>query len=189
MLTLSLPSRPNRQLLRSFWLAISVISGLVGAGAAWLAGLDAWVLVGLGVIFVLVTPGMARPRAVSLPYRIWNSLAQGYARTTRLFLMGICFYTVFLAVGRTRSGLWLRQPDPTTSTWLPRAVFPASSYGARSTSQGDARHGWLRGLFSWSIRSKNNAWAISLAPFLVLYRMLDFEEAESEAPSDIYTLY
>ena len=188
MLSSTMPSRPDRVWLVSFWLSFSLGCGLLVASAARLAESDGWMLFGVIALLALLVPGVVWPRLVWSPYAIWNRLAREYSRAASLILTAICFYIVFVAVRLAGSALRLKGPQPGESLWTPRGTLPSTAYRSQDESpRGGAPKGWLRVIFSWSARP-GHRWVVGLIPFLVLLRALDYDE-RAGVPSDIYTLY
>ena len=188
MFSSTMPSRPDRVWLVSFWLSFSLSCGLLVASAARVAESDGWMLFGVIVVLALLLPGVVWPRLVRLPYAIWNRLAREYSRAASLILTAICFYTVFAAVRLAGSALRLKSPQPGESLWAPRGTLPSTAYRSEDEyPRSGAPRGWLRAILSWSARP-GHQWVVGLIPFLVLLRALDHEE-RAGVPSDIYTLY
>lgn len=162
-----------------------------------LVGVLLWILVsppwsGLGVILalLLIGVGVLKRRKLSRLYAAWNDMARKVAQVAQVWVEGVCFYTVFLAVGRTGASLRLARPEPAAnSLWTARKTLSPSAYIYRQRKTGDsfAQQSWTSGFVSWSAGS-GNLWACCLLPFLLLLRALD-TEADSEFPDDIYTLY
>lgn len=175
---ITLPSPADDSCLRSFSSAMVFLAGLT------LTILHGFVLdsgiPGLVWGVVLVTPliGLLWPRAAVLPYRVWNKAGHKLAQCASRFLLMICFYVIFVAVGKSGSKLALL---PTMqSLWLPRGSLPAAAYQTRD-------RGWILDYLSWSIAS-NNYWACCFLPFLIFLALLDTGQRES-FPSGIYTLF
>ena len=166
MLTPVLPRSRNRQWLAAFLLAFSLCAGVLSAAIAGFAGLKAWPLHGVGVALVLTVPGLVRLEAVALPYAVWNRLAREYTGLARRLLGWICYHTLFLSVGWTRSALVLDHPGREASLWVPRtSARPEGSESVDGLQASDTK-GWLRGLLSWSRRS-GNPWVFCFIPCLV----------------------
>jgi hypothetical protein len=187
---ITLLSRPRRAWLMSFWLAISVCSGvLIGLVSALLISLQWFALGGIPVA-VLACTGLLWRRAIRRAYAVWNRLALNFGRAAQLLLMGICFYIIFVAVGRTGSALRLAHPSPTASLWVSRGTLAPSAYvsqyGARDGVS--LQKGWIATFLSWAVRS-GNWWALSLLPFLILLSALQIDEEKSTFPANIYTLF
>lgn len=181
--------------LRSFWLAITFLGGIVlSAVLALLA--PRWVVSGIILALVLAVAGLLLPltmyipyRMMYIPYRIWNELVCRLASYARVVLLGICFYLIFVAVGRTGSSLRLERPPSPHSLWVSRGTIPTSEYGsqARLSTGESSEKGWMASFPSWAAQS-GNLWACGLVPFLLLLSALETDQ-ETRAPVGIYTLF
>lgn len=187
---ITLLSPPRRAWLMSFWLAISLCSGLlIGLLSALLIS-PPWFGIGVMLALVLACPGLLWPQAIARPYAVWNRRARYFGRAAHLWLMGICFYIIFVAVGRTGSSLRLAHPPPTTSLWVPRGTLAPSAYGSQHGASDGAslQKGWIATFLSWAVRS-GNFWALSLLPFFILLSALQIDQKKSNFPANIYTLF
>jgi hypothetical protein len=124
-----------------------------------------------------------------LPYRVWNRLARDFAHYASLLLMGICFYIIFVAVGRAGSSLRLARPTATQSLWVPRKTLAPTTYGNQHAiaTEGSLKKGQIASLFSWALHS-GNLWTCCLLPFLILLSLFETEQ-ENSVPAGIYTLF
>jgi hypothetical protein len=178
----------RRATLRSFWLALSVVGGLLLSLLAALvtSGSFAW---GIGLAFVFALPGVLWPEMISLPYRVWNRLARDFARYASLLVMGICFYLVLGAVSRTGSSLSLTRSSLGASLWVPHTTLVPATYINQHgiVSENTRSQDWIATLASWG-RSSGNLWACCLLPFLILLSVFATEQ-ETNVPTDIYTLF
>ncbi len=194
MLTPTLPYYPDRAWRLSFWLAFSLTAGISVAGIAWLARSPDWMFLGALVLSVIALPGFAQPRLLSLPYRIWNRMAREYSGAARLVLMGICFYTMFVAVGWAGSVLQLERLSRGSSNWMPRGTLPSTAYGSLDGSPVERSNGWLRALLSWMARSGHLSLA-GLIPYLLLLHAFEPGKegraisSDDDEPTGIYSLY
>jgi hypothetical protein len=187
---ITLLSRPRRAWLMGFWFAISVCSGVfIGLVSALLISPQWCVLGGIPVV-VLACTGLLWRRAIRKAYAVWNRLALGFGRAAQLLLMGICFYVIFVAVGRTGSALRLAHPSPTASLWVARGTLAPNAYVSQYGAGDGAslQKGWIATFLSWAVRS-GNWWALSLLPFLILLSALQIDETKSTFPANIYTLF
>src|SRR5215510_3140694 len=101
---------PRRAVLVSFCLVMSCAGGLlIGIASLVLLSLQGF-LAGTVLASAIALLGFLRPQAVSIPYRAWNRLAREFARVARPWLIAICYYIVFVAVGRTESSFRLARP-------------------------------------------------------------------------------
>lgn len=187
---MTLPASPNRLWQLSFWLVVSSCIGLILAALLWIVVSLPWAGLGLIAGLLLGGAGLLRPRKLSIPYKFWNGLAKKFAHFGQVWVAGVCFYTVFAAVGRTGASLSLARPGSgTKSLWTPRETQAPSTYiySQKKMFKGSTQRGWVSSFGSWAAESRN-LWAVCLLPFLLLLKALDTEQ-ESEFPSDIYTLY
>jgi hypothetical protein len=187
---ITLLSPPRRAWLMSFWLAISLGSGLlIGLLSALLIS-PRWFSVGVMLALILAVPGLRWPQAVARPYRMWNRLAHYFGRGAHLCLMGICFAIIVVAVGRKGASLRLARPSATTSLWVPRETLAPSAYNSQySTATAAApEKGWIATFVAWAAQS-GNVWALSLLPFFILLAALRTHQSKSPFPANIYTLF
>lgn len=185
-----LPFPPRRVWLTSFWLAISVSTGLLGATLLWLLVSPPSVAIGGGLALGLAATGFLwSRRIVSRAYNIWNTLASYYVRGARFVLFRLCFYLTLVTVGRVGNSLTLGRVTAATSLWVPRSTLPPNTYGSQWAVPREhaSRKGWVRNFLSWTFHS-GNLWAVFLLPSLLLLGMLEKDE-ESSLPSNIYTLF
>lgn len=185
-----LPTSPNRIWLLSFWLIVSLLAGLTTGILLWVLVAPLWS--GLGVILAaaLAVIGLLRPQVIVRPYEVWNRLAGRFADFARLWVVGICFYTIFVAVGRTGAALKLARPGAETkSFWVSRETLAPSAYiyQYKPAARGTTQRRWIFNYLAWAVRS-GNPWACCLLPFFILLRAFEIEE-EGSFPSNIYTLY
>ena len=188
MSLMTLPPERHTCLI-SFWLAGLLAIGLLsGAVAARFMSMTA---LGCGSMLALAVGSVALlwPERIAGPYRLWNRVARAFARRMRTVLLGICFYVIFVAVGRAGSSLLLARLTASESTWVPRGTLARDAYGNQHAmpTKAPSRRGWPVAFLSWSVRS-GNWWACSLLPFLIL--LLAYEsEQEHHFPEGIYTLF
>jgi hypothetical protein len=153
----------------------------------------AWIAFGMVITSIVALPGLFRPQLALLPYRAWNKLARYLVRVLRLLLMGLCFYTVFLAVRcrkRRRSSLKLASSTPNESMWVLRGTLRPESYASPYLAETghSSRSGWIANFIS-SITNSGEFWAFSLLPFLILLSVLQTDDEQTNFPTNIYTLF
>ncbi len=184
-----LPTPRRRAQLMSFWLVISIFSGLVFGVLLSQLVAPRWSGLGLIVALGLALPGYLRPEVASIPYGVWNRLARYYMRGARVLLKGICFYIIFASVAHIGSRLMLTRPSATKSLWVARGTRPASSYCFQydGKTNRSTQKGWIRTYVSWAVQS-GNLWTACLLPFLILLRAVEVEE-RSVSPTNVYTLF
>jgi hypothetical protein len=189
MPALILPAANRPRLLSSFWLVVSLFLGLLlSATFSPLFSLG-WLFLAVSSTAALFLPVWRKPELASLPYRAWNKMARGFGYYGRLLVLGIIFYVIFLAVGRTGSHLKLQRPeDREESQWIKRDTLSPDAYHVQHSLPGEESfRSWISAFSSWTLRS-GNVWALFLLPFLVLLSWLDTEQEEN-FPSGIYTLF
>src|SRR4026207_1366571 len=101
MSTIILPPALRFSILMAFWLALSLLAGIIISVivSIWISPTQA--PLGLIAVPILALPGLLWPQLAILPYGAWNRLAGTFARFARTWLMGICFYVIVVAVGRS----------------------------------------------------------------------------------------
>jgi hypothetical protein len=104
--------------------------------------------------------------------------------------MRICYYIIFVAVGRSGSSLSLAYPSSPKSLWLPRGTLAPSAYVSQhgGTTMAFPEKGWMAAFLSWASQS-GNVWAFSLLPFFILLAALQIDQKKSHLPTNIYTLF
>lgn len=183
------PVHPRRAWLQSFWIVTCSTSGFfvggllaVQLGSMWLAAglLAGGLLSYIGFLFPAVTLG---------PYRLWFRILDLYCRVVRLAVKVVCFFVIFVIVGRRKSSLCVDRPTDKASIWLPRTTLPSANYPHEYEGEiGPARlRSWVSVYAAWA-RSSGNGWAITLLPFLLLLSLLEPEQ-ERAFPAGIYTLF
>jgi hypothetical protein len=149
----------------------------------------AWFGAGLLVGLIVAVPGLVRPQAVRMPYRIWRGAGRRYASGARVVLNGICFYLVILATGATGSSLKLGRQPTSQSLWEPRGATPPSSYFDQHNTANCNGSTRLRGpaFLSWALTS-GNWWALALLPPLMLLALLEPDDEAGDS-LNLYTLF
>jgi hypothetical protein len=179
----------ERACLRSFSTVIGIFSGACVAMLSTLLGLSNPIILGALVAICLALPGLLMPGVARFLYRAWNKMALEFARCARTMVMGICFYVILVAVGRTGSSINLKAMGSEKSMWLTRGTTPVNSYSEQHTMviSDSRKRNWILSFMSWAGRT-GNFWRVSLIPFLILLVSLDCSTEET-VPTDIYTLY
>ena len=188
MSTVILPPARRYSILIAFWLALSVLAGITISVilAVWISPTQA--PLGLIAVPVLALPGLLWPQLASFPYRAWNKLAAAFARWSRTLLMGICFYVIVVAVGRSGASLRLSRPDAGQSLWVRRQDSTGGPNNLeRVVATDEDSRSWIHNFLRWSAKSRN-LWACGVLPFLILLSALEHEQ-ENSVPKDIYTLF
>jgi hypothetical protein len=188
MITLPVPL--HRARLMSFWLVLCVGCAILFGGIAWRCFSPVWSAVAVVVVLGCALIGLRSPNLIFRPYRLWNKLAASLAYYVRLWLMGICFHFVFVAVGQMGSSFPLGGPRTGPSCWVKRV--PHTSWApdkcAGNTIEVSPRQDWVRDFCTWTMKT-GNGWALCLLPFLFLLALLEGEEEESTFPASMYTLF
>jgi hypothetical protein len=133
-------------------------------------------------IFGLLLPSLSR-----FLYRAWNRIAIEFARIASTIVMGVYFYIIFVAVGRTGSGLCLEINQADDSMWLPRISSHLCSEQNTKPTRNSENESWIVSFISLAAAT-GQYWRYCLVPFLILLRTLDCVREET-VPTDIYTLY
>ncbi len=137
-----LPFPPTNIQLRSFWLVVSLMTGLAtGVLLSPFASIT-WVAWGVPIAFALIVPGLLRPEIVSTPYRAFNKLARLYAHSISELLTLACFAIICVGAGNNASLLRLSRPSERRSFWVPRK---ASARGDHAKQNGVAALGLPQG--------------------------------------------
>jgi hypothetical protein len=181
---------PRRAWLRSFWIAISLVSGLMVSILCALLISPHWFASGAAFAVAVAVPGLLQPQIASLPYRAWNKLARAFVRVARFWVTGVCFYIICVTVGLSGSHARLAQPTSNESLWVARRISTSTTYNHKydGASQEFAQKGWIRAYFAWAVGS-GNFWAVCLLPFLMLLAALENDDNRSPVAANIYTLF
>jgi hypothetical protein len=184
-----LPATHRRAMLRSFWLIICFLTGLVTAIVAWSLGWPWPVGIALSVGALLASLVLIQENVVWFFYRAWNVFVKMFAAIARQIATWVCYFIVFGVVGRAGSHFPLIASRASGSFWIKRDLLahnalresPAANIGT------PRRLGWIRDYFRWTIHS-GNVWAITLLPFLVILQTCSKPQAETKE-FNIYTLF
>jgi hypothetical protein len=183
------PYPPLQSWLKAFWVVITLVSGLTVGAFLSLSISGHWFLPALVLSLLMALPGLKWPQIASFPYRAWNKLAREFARLGQFWLLLVCFYIVFVVVGKSGSSLCLARPAPMESMWKPRRPRAPSFRGsAHGIIVEPESLGWASAFNSWAAQS-GNAWAWFLWPFLMLLSAFHGEDEKSEVPANVYTLF
>jgi hypothetical protein len=172
--------RHRRAEMKAFWiLTTGVLSLALGLTLA-AAGLPA--LWGAAGVLVLA-PGVAWPRWFQIGISAWNRGTSVIATALRAYVLKVCYYVLFGAMGQAGSSLDLVLEDPRISRWIPRAKGDGAIDGGVST------HGWPGDGLRASARFPGKIWMLCLVPVLSLLVLLRDEHQDSVPPGATYTLY
>ena len=146
-------------------------------------------LLGLPVLLCLGLSGVVWPQIAAGPYRAWNTLARRYASAAERLLLWICYWTVMVAAGWTRTSLRLVRPQGEESLWIARQSLQPSLYAQPYSCPGAQTAGgnWISCYLAWASSSKQ-PWLVALLPFICMLMWLKGEE-ESVVRESIYTLF
>jgi hypothetical protein len=175
--------------LRSFSIILALLNGL------FVYVLSHWLNLGVLFSFVVVLAvgfpllGLVRPKIMLKSYRLWNLSANYFARVARLFLMGICFYIILLAVGRAGTSMSLARPRPDESLWLSKKTLSPDTYAYEFAASGKhfPEKGWLRSYLCWA-RVSGHVWAMFLVPLLAMLSAVEIYR-DRRFPAGVYTLF
>jgi hypothetical protein len=186
---ITLPTPPRRAHLRSFWIALCAILGSSAAIIMWFSALPHPLAIPLATGTGLVVVGLIMTDWIRPFYAIWNWVARRVAYVTRLALMGICYFVVFVVVAQAGARFTRKRPRSMRTTWTPRgnqAETPGPRFSSVTLKDATER-GWATAYFIWARRT-GNWWAIFLLPFLSLLSVLAHDDKEA-LPAHIYTLF
>jgi hypothetical protein len=186
---ITLPRPPRRAHLRSFWMALCVMLGSSATIIMWFLALPHPFTIPLATGTGLVAVGLIMTEWIRPFYAIWNKVARRVAYVTRLALMGICYFVVFVVVARAGARFPRTRPRSTRTSWIPRGnqdETTGSSFSSVRLKDPTERE-WATAYFIWARRT-GNWWAIVLLPFLSLLSVLADDDKET-LPAHIYTLF
>ena len=186
---ITLPRPPRRAHLRSLWFALCAMLGSSATIIMWFFALPHPLTIPLATGTGLIAVGLMMTEWIRPFYAIWNKVARRVAYVTRLALMGICYFVVFIVVAQAGAKFTRKRPPSTQTTWTPRgnqAETTRSSFSSLGLKD-PAERGWATAYFIWARRT-GNWWAIVLLPFLSLLSVLAEDDNET-LPAHIYTLF
>jgi hypothetical protein len=175
--------------LRSFVFILGPLCGASVALLSWSWGLSRPFALGMLTAIAWIVPALLAPTFARFSYRVWNRIAFEFARVARIFIAGICFYVIMVAVGRAGSAIRLRPPESGESMWVPRSTLAADAYRAQAAepAEGAQTTSWASSYIAWAVK-RGNFWYCVMLPFLMLLSALDAPREET-VPTDVYTLY
>jgi hypothetical protein len=189
-MNIALPSTHRRAELRAFWFVVIVPAGLL---VPVLAGSLGWpwpIATGVLVPTLLMTVVFLQERFVGLCYQAWNRLlVYPFLVISRHVATRLCYFIVFVAVGRTGSRLPITGSDTSGSFWTLRSSPDLRAYRVPfGPDHGEPRRfGWVRSYVSWAFHS-GNTWAVALLPFLAIL-WVSRGPQEKKIEGNIYTLF
>jgi hypothetical protein len=185
---ITLPRPPRRAHLRSFWIALCAMLGLSVTIIMWFFALPHALAIPFATGTALVAVGLIVPEWIGPFYAIWNKVARRVAFITRLALMGICYFVVFVVVRQAGARFTRKRYRSTRTTWSPRGNQAETGSSFSSMRLEDPTEpGWATAYFIWARRT-GNWWAIVLLPFLSLLSVLADDDRKT-LPAHIYTLF
>lgn len=188
---LYLPTPPNSTRLKSFWIVISVIVGVM-LGCSFQGNIFvSWVLVGGGVTIGLVVPVLIRPDIASIPYRAWNKLARVFGWAATQLLVLICFAIMCIGSGKKHSTFRLMNESEPQSMWISKEWDVRTDFlDQKGQKMGKFPKGFsVSHYWNWAVHT-GNWWLGLFIPFMLLISLFSQEEkGAATVPDNVYTLY
>jgi hypothetical protein len=187
MMSLSLPANDNRNVLRSFWLIISLCFAVALSLGAWLVRFPLPWVCGLAGLVAFGSLVFVRETTVRRLYHAWNNrILIPMGNVVSGLILRVCLFVIFSVIGRAGSSLQLKGE---TSMWKERdplstltGLLPFSE-----RHQSSSPRGWVRTYLKWAVQS-GNLWAVSLIPFFCFLKMVSTEQERADR-GNIYTLF
>lgn len=175
--------------LKSFALGFFFVVALFFGAFLWWVGFEGAARVAAIVAIGGAILGIARPTALASLYQLWNSSARHFARGARWLLMAICFYIIFVAVGRAGASLNILRATAGRTLWTPKKNHSSGAFRHEFDASGASEHGesWLLNFCIWAKESKQ-IWALMLLPFLGMLGAVEVY-TDRRFPSGVYTLF
>jgi NAD(P)-dependent dehydrogenase (short-subunit alcohol dehydrogenase family) len=167
-----------------FWIIGTLLWSLAVAGAAAALGAAApWTWAAAGAA-LLMLPRAGWREWFQAGVWGWNTTVRLVAPALRRYVLAVCYYTLFSAVGISGSMMDLTSGGA-SSGWRP-TPRPAPPGGAdpRSEAHGSGHQGLLD-----AARRMNAPWVVFLLPLIFLLRLLSDEARDNTPPGNTYTLY
>jgi hypothetical protein len=168
-----------------FWTVGTFIIVLsIGWGASGFGAQAPWGWA-LAAAAALVVPGLFWRPWFDRGVWVWNGVVQRVARIMRYWMLAVCYYVLFPAVGLTGS-TFSRVSRGRGSSWHPRNLETSlhDTIGASSEAVGEPDLGLMA-----FCRTRGNAWALTLRPIALLLLLLREERQDHVVPGSTYTLY
>lgn len=169
----------------AFWTVATAVFFLVLGLTAKTLGSTAplsWAASGIVVLF----PGIVWRPWFEFGVRGWNKVVRGLTAAMRAYVLKVCYYVVFNAVGQAGSALDLAARDD-VSRWIRRNKRSGEGFGFLHRT-GSAAGGHEQSLLALA-GSPGRAWLVCLMPVVMLLMLLRDEAQDSSLPSSTYTLY
>ncbi len=178
--------------LRSFWLVLSLIIGLLTGCFLNFLFSPIWIVFGLLITFGLALPGLIRPQFARMPYRIFNKFVRVFTYCANEWILFVCFFIIYITGGTKGSSLRLTKPNKSESLWEPRSLGSSGICGSGMNKSAllpeSSQSGWFFIFVRWVIRSGN--WRILyLLPFFILIAVFRKENLSTTISENVYTLY
>jgi hypothetical protein len=180
-------NRPRYAEIQSFWLVMGVWAALGAAlcvsgwGWHWSSGS------GVMVASILAALPLVHQEVAWNGYRAWHEwLVNPFMTRAASIVSRVCYFVVFVVVGRVGTRLVMTVPPSSQSAWVLRSSLDATAYGAHDAVN-PGRLAWVPRYVSWAWRS-GNVWAVGLIPFLFLLKFSSASEQKA-VDANIYTLF
>ncbi len=185
-----LPFPANCFQLKSFWLVMSLIIGLIGGYFLNIHFSIGWFLLGIIIGFAFALPGLIRPQIATIPYRAFNKLVRGLIRFTNECFLLVCFFVIYIAGGKNGTCFKMARPNESKSLWV--SICPDST-GVYDRNNGTSlmeftHRSWFYPLVRWIIKS-GNWWMCCLLPYMILLSIFKKEKVTTTPSDNVYTLY
>jgi hypothetical protein len=186
--TLTLPGQGRRACIRGFWLTLGLLLAAPFLLAGWWLESSVFVVAAIAVALLTASPALASERFARRGYHAWNArvVRPSSVLVTRAVL-AICFFIIFLAVGRVPSKTRVAVAGGTR--WSPRRSLEPNAYRLpyAAAAADDGSTGWIAGYLRWAWRT-GNTWSVSLLPFLIVLKLLP-QDGDNAPLANIYTLF
>jgi hypothetical protein len=187
---LQLPYPPRRAWLHSFWLALSLYSGVTAGILLALLQVTHWLAVALILTISMAGAGLLLPQVSVKVYQFWNRAIGWIGRWIRLGILAICYGCICLATAHKGHAIGLERPAAHGSLWIARGTLASFAYDHQYAAPNPmpSPRSRFTTYLRWAKQS-GNGWAVCLFPFLLLLMVVDAEQSTSDFPANIYTLY
>ncbi len=178
--------------LRSFWLVVSLIIGLLIGFFLNIIFSPIWFVFGLFIAIGLAIPGLIRPQLANIPYRVFNKAARVFTYCANEWILFVCFFIIYITGGTKGSSLRLTKPNKSESLWEPRSLGSPGICGSSMNKSvllpESSQSGWFFIFIRWVIKSGN--WRLLyLLPYFVLIAVFRKEKLSTTISENVYTLY
>ncbi len=194
MIPITLPGKPDRPLLLSFWLALCVSAWsaatavllLVTGRSFWFTGAVLLLSTAMSGYFIL-------PHVLRL-YSDWNRAARKAATIAERTTLTVCYHLLVRVQGRSSgTAITVRPASAAASGWVAHPSLFRDSAGLSSSAEGKAKGGSWSGC-GWKAEllrrdsATGKPWTIVLIPYLLLLRCFAPRTEQAVSGSN-YTLY